>query len=238
MRKLLAFLIIGSQFLASCDSDPAPNPMPTEPRVEAPGKAGLSLPENNKECEQGNISGNSASVDFSWEASVETDSYDLEISNLDTQAGTSKAGLTSTSTQVILERGHPYSWKVISKNEGAVTTSSDTWMFYLSGDGESNFAPFPATAIYPTSGATVTPDNAKVNIQWENVQDPDGDAVTYTLYADKVDGLQNPPAEWQNMTETSMELAVEANTVYYWRVITSDGTNSSTSITYTFKTTN
>ncbi|MFV8224506.1 hypothetical protein [Christiangramia aquimixticola] len=238
MRKLLAFLIIGSQFLASCDSEPAPDTTPNpEPTVNAPGKAGLNLPENNKECEQGNISGNSASVDFNWDASTETTSYALEITNLDTQENISKTGITDTATEVTLERGHPYSWKVISRNSGAVNTSSDTWKFYLSGDGESNFAPFPASAVYPTPGATVTPENGKVTLQWENVQDPDGDTVTYTLFADSVDGSQTPPAEWKNITATSMEINVNSNTVYYWKVITSDGTNSSTSVTYTFKTT-
>ncbi|MGA8855067.1 MAG: hypothetical protein WB492_12905 [Christiangramia sp.] len=237
MKKLLGLYILGSLLITSCDSEPAPGSNP-DPNVDAPGKAELSLPENNKECEQGEVSGNSAVVNFSWEASAETDSYDLKITNLDNQRVSTKTGLSSTSTEVSLERAHPYSWEIISKNSGSVTTSSNTWKFYLAGNGESNFAPFPADAVYPSSGATVTPEDGKVTIEWENSQDPDGDAVTYTLFADSVDGLQEPPADWKNLTETSVEISVDANTVYYWRVITSDGNSSSTSSIFTFKTSN
>lgn len=237
MKKLLAFYVLGILLITSCDSDPAPNPNP-DPNVDAPGKAVLSLPENNKECEQGEVSGNSAIVDFSWEASADTDLYDLKITNLDSQSITTKTGLTSTETEVSLQRGHPYAWEVTSRNNGSAITKSNQWKFYLAGDGESNFTPFPAEAIYPSPGATVTPDNGKITIEWENTQDPDGDTVSYTLYADSVDGMQTPPDSWKDLSGNSMEIAVEPDTVYYWRVITSDGNNSATSNTFTFKTNN
>ncbi|HKJ48015.1 MAG TPA: hypothetical protein VJ973_02945 [Christiangramia sp.] len=237
MKKLFTLYILGMMLVSSCDSgsDPAPTP---QPDVDEPGKASLNLPENNKECEQGEVSGNSAMVEFSWEPSSETDSYDLKITNLDDQTSSVKTGITATVTDVSLERGHPYSWQVISTNAGSVTTSSDTWKFYLAGDGESNFAPFPSNAISPTNGATVSPDNGEITISWEAAEDPDGDEVTYTLYADKVDGKQEPPAEWKNITNTSVDVSVDANTVYYWRVVSSDGSNSATSNVYTFKTSN
>ncbi|GAB2763522.1 hypothetical protein GCM10010465_05730 [Actinomadura fibrosa] len=205
--------------------------------MNAPAKAVLVAPLNNKECEQGNISGNTATVDFSWESATDATSYDLKITNLDTQSATTKNNLTGTSAAVSLERGHPYSWQVTAKNSGSKTTASDVWKFYLSGDGESNFAPFPATALEPASGATVARTNGKVTLSWQTAVDPDGDAVTYTLLAaDTVEGLQNPPAEWQNLSSTSIEIAVNANTIYYWKVIASDGTNNSTSTVYSFRT--
>ena len=237
MKKLFTLYILGIILVTSCDSgsDPAPTP---QPDVDAPGMATLSLPQNNKECEQGVVSGNSAMVEFSWEASSETNSYDLMTTNLDDQTSSVKTGITSTVTDISLERGHPYSWQVISKNSGTATTSSNTWKFYLAGDGESNFAPFPANAISPTTGATVTPDNGEVTINWEAVQDPDGDAVTYTLYLDSVDGLQEPISAWKDISSTNVDIPVDADTVYYWRIVTSDGNNTSTSSIYTFKTSN
>ena len=235
MKKYIAIFIIALQALASCSSDSDPNPEP-EPNVDAPGEANLSLPTNNKECEQGEVSGNSATVNFAWQASADTDTYDLKITNLDDNTVTNRTGLSETSTDISLERGHPYSWVITSKNSGAATTNSEVWKFYLAGDGESNFAPFPASAVLPSPGATVNPTNGTVTLEWENVVDPDGDDVTYTLYADDIDGFQEPPAEWQNITETSAELPVSANTVYYWRVVTSDGTNSASSSIYSFKT--
>ncbi|WP_026934056.1 hypothetical protein [Christiangramia echinicola] len=237
MKKLFTLYISGLILLTSCDSGSDPTPTP-QPDIDEPGMATLKLPENNKECEQGEISGNSAMVEFSWEEASETESYDLKITNLDNQTTSVKTALTATFTDVSLGRGHPYSWQVISRNSGSITNSSNTWKFYLAGDGESNFAPFPVNALSPTPGATVTPDNGEVSISWEASQDPDGEAVTYTLFADKVDATQEPPANWKNITSTSVNVSVEANTVYYWRVVTSDGSNTSTSSIYTFKTTN
>ncbi|MDX1761797.1 MAG: hypothetical protein R3218_06550, partial [Christiangramia sp.] len=163
MKKYISICIIALQVLASCDSDPAPNPGP-EPDGDKPGEAMLSLPENNKECELGEDSGNSASVNFTWDASADTQKYDLKITNLDDNTFTTKTGLTTTSVDVSLERGHPYSWSVTSKNSGSATTTSEVWKFYLASDGESNFAPFPAEAIYPATGATVAPDNGKITL--------------------------------------------------------------------------
>ena len=236
MKKYISFCIIAVQVFISCDGDPAPNPEPG-PGAEVPGQAQLSLPANNKECEQGEVSGNSATVNFEWNASTNTETYDLKITNLDNNASINKNNINGTSTSINLERGHPYSWMISSKNSGTTTiANSEVWKFYLAGDGESNFAPFPAEAISPETGATVNPTNGKITLNWENVQDPDGDTVSYTLYADATDGLQTPPAEWQDISGTSMEIAVDPGTVYYWRVITSDGTNSATSSIYSFKT--
>lgn len=236
MKNYIGIFLIALLAFASCDSD-SPEPSP-EPDAEAPGKAELSLPANNKECEQGDVSGDDATVTFTWAASENTNTYDLKVTNLDDNTFTTRNGISGTSVEVSLERGHPYSWTVTSRNSGSKTTISDIWKFYLASDGESNFAPFPAAAVAPTPGATVTPTDGKVRLEWESVQDPDGDSVTYTLYADDIDGTQEPQAEWKNMTSTNVEISVNANTVYYWRVVTSDGNNAATSSTYSFKTTN
>lgn len=107
-------------------------------------------------------------------------SYNLKI-NLDDNTFITKTGITHTSAKVNLERGHPYSWLITSRNSGSVSTTSDVWKFYLARDGESNFAPFPASAIAPTTGATVTPADDKVTLEWESVSDPDGDTVFIPL---------------------------------------------------------
>jgi hypothetical protein len=46
--------------------------------------------------------------------------------------------------------------EVTSKNKGTQTTASDTYKFYLAGDGEENVAPFSAEAIAPQPGSSVT----------------------------------------------------------------------------------
>ena len=112
------------------------------------------------------------------------------------------------------------------------TSTSDTWQFYLAGDGQENYAPFPATILSPLSGAAVDSNNGSITLSWEG-NDPDElDSLTYTIYFDQVDGLQDPIEE--DSTETELEVSVESGTTYYWRVKTSDGKSSSFTLVYSF----
>ena len=145
-----------------------PTPTPT-PQVPAPGKSSLSAPENNEICYEGEVVNESNSaVTFSWDTSSDTSSYDLQITNQETNETQTEGGITSTSKVVTLATDVSYSWKVVSKaNDTSDTTNSDTWQFYLAGDGQENYAPFPATIISPTSGAAVDSNGGKVILSWE-----------------------------------------------------------------------
>ncbi|MFM1877272.1 MAG: hypothetical protein RLZZ241_138 [Bacteroidota bacterium] len=231
MNKFIYTFSFLSLLVISCSDNEILKPVYTD----TPGVAVLNEPVNNQACEIGEVIGNLAKVTFNWEASASTEDYNLTITNLDTQKVTLNIGLTTNSTVVRLERGHPYSWKITSRNSIGGTVDSETWQFYLSGESESNNVPFPATLLTPTSGQIVAPVAGKVTLQWEGA-DSDGDAVTFTLFVDKVDGNQPVPEAWQNLTVTSMEIAVEPETSYFWHVETSDGENTSISQTYTFKT--
>ena len=212
-----------------------PTPSPT-PQVPAPGKSGLSAPENNEVCYEGEaVDASNSEVTFSWEASSDTDSYDLQITNQETNQTQTESGITSTSKAVTLATDVSYSWKVVSKaNDTSDTTSSDTWQFYLAGDGQENYAPFPATILSPTSGAAVDSSNGLVALSWEGNDPDEGDSLTYTVYFDEIDGLQDPQTANTNITETSLEVEAESGTTYYWRVKTSDGKSSSFTLVYSF----
>ena len=210
-----------------------PTPTPT-PQVPAPGKSGLSAPENNEICYEGEeVDDTNSSVTFSWEASSDTDSYDLQITNQETNQTQTESGITSTSKAVTLATDVSYSWKVVSKaNDTSDTTDSDTWQFYLAGDGQENYAPFPATILSPTSGAAVDASNGLVTLSWEGNDPDEGDSLTYTVYFDEVDGLQDPIEE--GFSDTELEVNVESGTTYYWKVKTFDGTSSSFTLVYSF----
>lgn len=226
--------------LVSCTKDSAPE-TPTPPIVDAvdpPTVAVLSIPANNSTCEEGfDLNATESSVSFSWEATANTDSYEIIIINLDTQAQTNKSSISGTSTSVTLQKGIPYSWQIISKSLTTTeTATSALWKFYLAGEGIANYAPFPPSPISPASGVTVAPNSeGKLTLSWEG-SDTDGDALTYTVFLDTVDGLQTPPEDYQELTTTSLEVAVTANTIYYWRITADDGNNATTSIVYTFRT--
>jgi len=208
------------------------------PVVNPPGKSTLTAPANSETCETGtSISATQSEVTFTWTASSDTNTYDLKITNLNTSVVINRTAITSTSTKVTLDKGVPYSWNITSKSTASTTsTASDTWKFYLLGPGIVNYAPFPADLKTPTSGSTVTRDgDGKVTFTWDG-SDPDGDSLNYTLYVDTTDGKQTPPTAQTDLTVKTLAVALDAATTYYWRVKTSDGTNSSYSIVYSFKT--
>ena len=204
-----------------------------------PGKSTLTAPANNKTCETGtSVSDTKSEVTFTWGASADTNTYDLKITDLNSSTITNKTGLSTTTTKVTLDKGVPYSWNITSKSTASTTTTaSDTWKFYLAGTGIVNYAPFPADLKTPASGSTITRDgDGKVAFTWDG-SDPDtGDTLKYTLYVDTTDGKQTPATALSNLTAKTASVALEAATTYYWRVKTSDGTNSSYSIVYSFKT--
>jgi len=225
-RYQTTLMILGVTLLTACSSDSVDG---TPTPIAAPGKASLTLPENNKPCET------SASVIFTWSQGSDTETFDLSITNSDTNQVTNRAGLTTTTATVPLTRGHRYQWKVTSKNKGTQTTASDTYKFYLAGDGEENAAPFSAEAVYPQPGSSVTASEAgTVALEWE-AADPDSDTLTYTLHIDTVDGRQEATEENTGLTTNTKEVSVEAGKIYYWSIITSDGSISVTSDVFSFR---
>ena len=65
--------------------------------------------------------------------------------------------------------------------------------------------------------------------------DPDeSDTLTYTVYFDDTDGLQEPSSNNTAVSEASLEVTVESGTTYYWRVKSSDGKSSSFTLVYSF----
>ena len=238
--KKLAYLFFILIFI-SCGGDGGDggdgnvDPPPPSP----PGSVSLTAPANGKVCETGtSTSDTKSNVDFSWQASSNTTSYDLQVTNLNSSVAINKTGLTTINATVELDKGQPYIWKVISKNTSTTQTGTSTsWKFYLAGQGIKNYAPFPADLKAPASGSTVSrSSDGKVTFTWEGSDPDQGDELKYTLYVDKTDGKQSPASDLTNITEKTVDVALDAGTLYYWRVKTSDGTNSSFSMVYSFKT--
>ncbi len=242
LNKFLTFICL--LVLAACsgggDTAPAPTPAPAPaptPTVSAPTAATLSLPEKNKTCETGvSVSATQSELTFTWAAGANTETYELQVINLNTNESRTFSDIKATSQKVTLNKAIPYSWKVISKSSKISTTAtSETWNFYLAGTSILNYAPFPAEITAPIASIFPTITNSKVTISWKG-SDPEGDALTYTLFVDQVDGKQTPDAKLTNITATSVDVTVETGKIYYFRVKTFDGKNSSYSVVYQFRT--
>ncbi len=221
-----AFLLIMS---CGSDSDDKGN---TSGFTTTPKATTLLFPTNNAECNEGTIISDSlSSVEFSWKAAQDTDSYEINIKNLATGNTTKKT--VSTTTEIItIDRGTPYEWFVISKASGTTeTATSAVWKFYNQGVGIENYAPFPAEAASPARGTTIE-STTTVSLKWSGA-DVDDDIVEYEIFFGTTN---NPTTSIGTTTNITIDVTVTANTVYYWKVITKDSQNNkSTSEIFEFK---
>ena len=210
------FIIIGCSGSSGGGETPEPPPPPPAPTV-----AVLKTPAQNSECLDGE------NVEFSWNASQNTDSYTIVVKNLLTTAQISQT-TTSTSVTIKLDVGQPYSWFITSSSSVSSQTASTTkWKFYLKGDPTSNYAPFPADLISPKSESNVNVGNVK--FEWKGSDVDENDTLKFDLYVD----TENPPTTRvkSNLTSNSSNLNLDSGT-YYWKVITKDdsGSNSDSGV--------
>jgi hypothetical protein len=100
-----------------------------------------------------------------------------------------------------------------------------------------NYAPFPTELISPRSGANITPDvNNLVILNWKG-SDVDGDLSRYEVYLDKTNATNLISTLDFEANDTSLEVEVENNTTYYWKIIALDANgNQSNSGVYAFRT--
>ena len=231
--------LFGALFLvlATACSSGGDDPAPTDNdpiTIPDPAAATLVFPANDTECNEGAIVNDQQStVTFRWNASENTDSYEVRLRNLDSNTSSTTQSNTNEADITIL-RGTPYEWHVVSKaNNTSVTATSEAWRFYNEGPGVENYAPFPAEAIAPSRGANLVASTTSVTLQWE-ASDVDDDIVEFEVF---LDTNEDPTTSLGTITESTVSgVAVTSGNTYYWKVITKDGANNtSTSEVFGFK---
>ncbi len=227
--KLTTFSLI-LLFIVSCGGGGGGDNPPPQP---SPSAANLIFPADNTECNEGILLSDSQStVTFEWDAAANTDSYTLNVRNLNTgQVQSLNTG--NTQLDVTIMRGVPYAWWVVSSNSTSQTAQSAEWKFYNAGLAVENYAPFPAGLISPQMGSGTDATGGEVTLVWDG-NDVDGDIADYDVYFDTA----NPPVNLQQAgtTTISLNVSVVSTEIYYWRVITRDVEgNTSTSAVFEFR---
>ena len=222
MRNIVAVFVV--LLFVGCGKDDPPKP---------PDAANLVFPEQNSECTTGvDQSETTSEVEFRWQSAANTDTYELRVTQLGTSI-TQTETTANTSARVVLQKGTPYSWMVITRNTKTMdAVSSSTWQFYNAGV-QTSYAPFPAEILAPGSGSTVAINSeGVVELSW-NGADVENDINRYEIYH----GTDNPPTELEATNivgDTTLDVTVDPGT-YYWRVVTIDSQgNSSDSGTYSY----
>jgi len=237
--SLFSFLIIISCGGGGGD-DPVVPPVVTPPPppivILQPGTPSLVFPANNESCQDGtSLNDSQSEVNFQWGAPANTNSYVLTITNLTTNAELTFDSTTANKV-VALSKSEPYRWSVTAQGEtGSTPAQSSLWKFYLAGDAQVNYAPFPPDLLSPKSGQNVFATNNEVTLIW-GASDVDNDLSTYKVYLDSVDGSTLLGSYTHSAETTSTAVSVSANTLYYWKVIAIDANeNESDSGVYTFR---
>lgn len=188
----------------------------------------LIFPEDDSECTEGIIvSATQSELIFEWSDDNNNSPYIVHLTNL-LSSQTDLIESNDTNVPITLDRGVAYSWYVTGK----INTSSEIWNFYNEGPGLESSIPYPATAISPVSGASISQTSTTVNLIWKS-EDPDNDIVSYDLYFGEA---KDPQLYGRNIPETRFnDIPVEAGKIYYWKIITKDSIgNESTSEVFTF----
>lgn len=186
----------------------------------APGAFTLSSPANGQVCTTGTVvSSTQSKIVLAWGSSANANNYDLTITNLLTHTSITHTVQKTTDTATLLQNT-PYSWYVTAKAPKTITTvKSDTWKFYCAGTGTINYAPFPAAITAPTFGQTVTSTNGAINLTWTG-SSVSNNITSYSVY---FGATGNPPLFRNSITDSFVNnVAVTANTTYYWYVVTVD----------------
>lgn len=236
---LCALLLVGACSSSGGDDDPSPPP-PTgggddDPVViPDPTAATLIFPEDDTECNEGEpISDTESMVTFQWNASQNTDSYLVSVTNLNTANSFNTVANTNEASITIL-RGTPYEWFVTSRATGTnETAQSAIFRFYNEGPGIENYAPFPAEAVSPIRGTTLPANTTSVTLEW-TASDVDNDIVEYEVFF----GLNEPGnlVSLGTTTETTFSADVSAGNVYVWLIQTVDSQdNASDSEEFLFR---
>ena len=211
-KHILITLIAITTLIAGCGkkNDPA--------SATDPGKAELTFPAQNSACITGTvISSTQSTINFTWNSSANTDSYEVDIKNLLTGTTVTQTSNTNQYSATLL-RDTPYSWYVVSKSSTSTTTTkSDVWKFYNAGVGTVSHPPFPADNLSPTFGQSVT--GTTVNLTW-TASDPDNDIAAYDVY---FGATSTPVISKSNITDKFVNgVTITSGSTYYWRVITKD----------------
>lgn len=219
------FLFTGLGLLISCGGGS------DTPKANLPGTPALTLPIDQETCTDYTVvSSNSAKaqIKFTWATTVYATSYVLVI----TQAGTTVLNqtLTTTSYDVILDKGKTYSWTITAKNEDGEKTSA-TRSFTTPGNPIGNYVPYAAVINFNVSSTT-----SMASLSWVG---KDEDSTTSELKYDIEIKKDNVVIQsLTNQTSTSIaDFAAVLNSTYQIKIKTIDkfGSYSYSVLTYTYQ---
>lgn len=214
MKVLRFFLLL---LLVSCSGED--NELPEE-NPETPEAANLEYPFSNSRCTEGeNSTGDKTEIEFQWKPGKFNTSFELVVEDLLTNSR-SNYSTNDNFYPVVLDKGTPYAWWVISYNaDNPEGTKSREWKFYTTGNGITNYAPFAADLLKPENGAELPANTEKVRLEWE-AADVDGEDLRFELFIAKDRDFSE--AIHRDLPGRFYEIQLEKQVTYFWKVVAKD----------------
>ena len=231
--KNIVYILVIICLLVSCGKSSNPEEeLPVNPTAPT-----LIYPNNNEPClDAVSLNDSQSQIAFNWNQGQNTYNYTLVITNLSTN-DTQEIPVSFPPYTATLIKAEPFAWKVVANGAiGTTPAESDRWKFYLSGDAQTSYAPFPAELLSPQASSTVSANNdGEITLSWI-ATDVDSDIATYTLFMDTNDASTEVTQLSYQSGNMQYNIEVESNQTYLWRVVTLDQTgNTSDSGTYGFR---
>ncbi|MFC2109949.1 hypothetical protein ACFLRU_06035 [Bacteroidota bacterium] len=186
----------------------------------APEIVNLTYPTNNLLCITNNIK-------FEWTSAIDLEGddvrYKIEISSDNEFTNIVKSGtFTQTEKTYELEQGKAYYWHIKSSdNHGNSNGFGATNNFYTENLASENHLPFMPELIAPAKNTFLSTN--QTNLEW-SCSDTDNDVLTYDVYF----GTTQNPGKIASVNETTIEVTLNANKTYYWKIDAIDAHNSKT----------
>lgn len=227
MRYLFLSLLLVS-LLSSCSKDDEQSPN------QAPSTFKLLTVANN-------ANGVVLQPTLNWEEAIDPDgdavTYELYLDKNAKPTTSIKTGLTSAAFKLTtpLAANTNYYWIVVASDTKGAKTESSVFKFTTQSAGASNQAPAAFNLTAPANNAAnvaLTP-----TLGWQAATDPDGDAVTYSVYLDQNANPSTAIKSGLTTTNFTLTTALANNTAYYWKVVATDAKGATTaSSVYKFTT--
>ncbi len=180
-----------------------------------PSMPGLLYPTNELTC-------TNFDLEFTWFKSstdlASSVTYRIEIASEETFGTILFQGNTSQTSKIFtLEKGVNYFWRVKAiDNFGNESRYTQVQSFFTEPEVSTNTVPSISSSGIPSNGTIVTENTTKLS--W-SASDSDNDPLRYDVYF----GESNPPLLFaENIDTMTMDVQVESNKTYYWRVVAKD----------------
>lgn len=210
---IMAFGMVGCG--GSSGSDDPSDDDPMDPVQQLPGKANALLPANGEPCSQFedvNGEADKALIFFEWSSANNANSYLIRVFENGNQV--TNNGVSTTETEIVLDRGKTFTWTVTSINNDGETVS-DTFSFTSPGVAIGNYAPYAAEV-----DVIFDIPNLEMDIFWLG-NDEDGDTLTYDVTLTQ-GGIEID--EYIGLNDSSLPtMPYMPDTAYQVEVISRDG---------------